>query len=452
MIASQIKFSQIEDRMDADYYRPEFMAAVIKLDRLSPIFLNEKLAYLTDGTHITPLYVEKGIKFLSSGNVDNLWVDFNDTKFITIKEHNGLRHCQPKPLDLLISKSGRIGNAGIVPEDTKEEFNIYEGLAVLRLNKDLNPFYVAVFIESRFGKIQIERATKGVSQPHLHLDEIRKIKIPLPSTSFQSHIKSLVTAAHEKLKEAQRKLQETEEVLEKELGWRELELNHDKAFVTSFSNLERRFDPEYFKPRYERIKEVLTAKGAKPLSEAVKVISKRADFRKSPDKIINYVAIADIDSESSQIVAHTEMPAYQAPSRATYEIKEGYILTATSGNSTGTKNHASCFVTRDKDGFICTNGLVPLQPKEGTEPLYLLFYLKSPFFLEQVRRELTGAAIPAISLESMKQILVYLPSSGVQEKIATLFEVSNRLRTESRELIERAKKEVEEMIEGSSAN
>ena len=334
-----------------------------------------------------------------------------------------------------------------MPEDVDEEFNIYEGLAILRLTKDLNPFYLATFIESHFGNIQVERATKGVSQPHLHLEEIRKIKIPIPSPSFQSHIESLIKTAYKKRKGAKKKLQEAEEILEKELGWKGLELNHDKAFETSVSNLERRFDPEYFKPRYEGIKKVLLAKGAKPLDEAVNIIIKRADFRKTPDKRIKYVAIADIDSETSQIVSHTDIPAYQAPSRATYEIKEGYILTATSGNSTGTKRHASCFVTKKEDGFICTNGLIPLKSKEDTEPLYLLFYLKSPFFLEQVRRELTGAAIPTISIKDLKQVLVYLPALEIQKEIANLVAIANQIRIESRDLIEQAKHHIEEMIE-----
>ncbi len=447
MITSEIKFSQMEERMDADFFRPEFMATIDVLEKVKPVLLDEKLDYITDGTHVTPLYVKKGIKFLSSSNVDNLWVDFTEAKYITKKEHASLKHCQPKPRDTLISKSGRIGNAGVVPEDINEEFNIYEGLAILRVTKDLNPYYVAVFLESRFGHVQIDRSTKGVSQPHLHLEEIRRIKIPIPSPSFQSHIESLVKTAYEKRKEAQKKLQEAEEILEKELGWRELELNHDRAFATSFSHLERRFDPEYFKPRYERIKEVLLSKGAKPLSEAVKLITKKADFRKTPDKIIKYVAIADIVPESSQIVSHTEMLSYQAPSRATYEIKEGQVLTAVSGISRDPKKQVACYVSKKQNGYICTNGFAVLEPKEKTDPFYLLFYLKSPFYTEQIVRELTGSTIPAISFEDLKQVFVYLPSIKIQKEIAKLVEASNQLRTESRDLIEQAKKEVEEMIE-----
>lgn len=440
----------MEDRMDAGFYRPEYLNAAEKISSLSNLKTIEEIAsIITNGaTPLGPLYAESGIKFLRAENIRELGMDDSDVVYIYEKDHNTLARSALKNKDALLTIKGKVGDVAVV-QDLKEETNINQDIAKIRLKNtiDYNPFYIAAFLASKIGMVETRRRATGAINPFLQLSELKKIKIPIPSPSFQSHIESIVKTAYEKRKEAQRKLQEAEEILEKELGWRELELNHDKVFETSFSHLERRFDPEYFKPRYEGIKEVLHAKNAKPLSEAVKVITKRADFRKTPDKIIKYVAIADVDPESSQIVSYTEMPAYQAPSRATYTIKEGYILTATSGNSTGTKRHASCFVTAKEDGFICTNGVVPLYPKEGTEPLYLLFYLKSPFFLEQVRRELTGAAIPAISLEDLKQILVYLPSIKIQNEIARLVDSSNKLRTESRDLINQAKREVEELIE-----
>lgn len=441
----------MEDRIDAEYYLPGVLEVRSKINKWPNAVSLERITKVFDGPFGSEIhavdYVDVGIPFLRTDDVEECFIKIGNFTYIRPEDHKRISRSTIFPNDVVITKTGAYyGVAAVVPAELKEA-NIRADLAGIRPHKELNPFYLAVFLNSHFGYTQIRSERSGGSRPRIIIENLKSIKIPIPSPSFQSHIESLVKTAYEKRKEAQRKLQEAEEILEKELGWRELELNHDKAFETSFSHLERRFDPEYFKPRYERIKEVLLAKGAKPLSEAVKIITKRADFRKTPDKIIKYVAIADIDPESSQIISHTEMPAYQAPSRATYEIKEGYILTATSGNSTGTKRHASCFVTAKEDGFICTSGLIPLQPKEGTEPLYLLFYLKSPFFLEQVKRELTGAAIPAISLEDMKQVLVYLSVKEIQKEIAKLMEASNQLRMESRDLIEQAKKEVEEMIE-----
>jgi restriction endonuclease S subunit len=451
MITSEIKFSQMEDRMDAEYYKPEFLQMEEILSNQSSTFqiTNLKKDIIHPKEFKREYSQTGGIPFLRVTDIIRGYIDTSNVEFVYPLAN--IDYNKVYEGDILISRSGTVG----IPAIVTEEFNgasISADFLILRLKTQIQdriivPYYIYIFLASKYGIAQTQRNLIGCVQKHINTEGLSAIKIPIPSPSFQSHIESLVKTAREKRKEAQRELQEAEEMLEKALGWKGLELNHERAFETSVSHLERRFDPEYFKPRYERIKKVLLAKNAKPLSEGVKIVTKRTDFRKTPDKIIKYVAIADIDPESSQIISHTEMPAYQAPSRATYEIKEGCILTATSGNSTGTKRHASCFVTEKENDFICTNGLVPLQPKESTEPLYLLFYLKSPFFLEQVRRELTGAAIPAISLEDMKQILIYLPSKEIQKKISKLIEASNQLRTESRDLIEQAKRKVEEMVE-----
>jgi restriction endonuclease S subunit len=454
MITSEIKFSQMEDRMDATFYKPEYITASNLLESLKAtssfrlVDFKELTKEVRKGIFyiLKEDYIDKGIPFIRVSNINDVFLNGSDLVYISErKNREEIKTCLSDG-DLVVSKSGTVGNVSIVTKDFVP-CNISQDVIGIKLREGVSPYYICIFFWTKIGSKILERGKSLAVQSHLTLDYLRDLKIPIPPPLFQSRIESLVKTAYEKRKEAQRKLQEAEEILERKLGWKELELNHDKAFETSFSHLERRLDPEYFKPRYERIKEVLLSKDAKPLSEAVKVITKRADFRKTPDKIINYVAIADINPESSQIISHTEMPAYQAPSRATYEIREGQILTAVSGVSRDSKKQISCYVTKKQNNYICTNGFAVLEPKENIEPLYLTFYLKSPFYTEQLVRELTGATIPAISLEDMKQVLVYLPSIKIQKEIAKLMEMSNYLRIESRDLIEQAKREVEEMIE-----
>lgn len=444
----------MEDRMDATFYKPEYITASNLLESFKAtssfklVDFKELAKEVRKGIFyiLKEDYIDKGIPFIRVSNINDVFLNDNDLVYISErKNREEIKTCLVQG-DLVVSKSGTVGNVSIVTEDFSP-CNISQDVIGIKLREVVSPYYLCIFFWTKIGSTILERGKSLAVQSHLNLDYLRDFKIPLPSPSFQSHIESLVKTAYEKRKEAQKKLQEAEEILEKELGWKELELNHDKAFETRFSHLERRFDPEYFKPRYERIKEVLLAKGAKPLSEAVKVITKRADFRKTPDKIIKYVAIADIDPESSQIISHTEMPAYQAPSRATYEIREGQILTAISGISRNPKKQVSCYISKKQNGYICTNGFAVLEPKQKTELLYLLFYLKSSFYTEQIIRELTGSTIPAISFEGLKQVLIYLSSLGIQKEIAKFVETSNRLRIESSDLIKQAKREVEEMIE-----
>ena len=50
-------------------------------------------------------------------------------------------------------------------------------------------------------------------------------------------------------------------------------------------------------------------------------------------------------SDYSEIHRQLNAPIYQLPSRASYEIKKGDILTSVSGNAIGTKKHASAIIT-----------------------------------------------------------------------------------------------------------
>ena len=87
----------------------------------------------------------------------------------------------------------------------------------------------------------------------------------------------------------------------------------------------------------------------------------------------------------------------------------------------------------EADGAICSNGLAVLRDVRGVDPAFLLCYLRSEPFLRQVRRLLTGHAIPAISHADLGTVLVPLPSPSNQARIATRFARVDGLRRELRQ-------------------
>jgi restriction endonuclease S subunit len=95
----------------------------------------------------------------------------------------------------------------------------------------------------------------------------------------------------------------------------------------------------------------------------------------------------------------------------------------------------SAMVTEEYEGAVCTNGFRILQPKRGTNPYYLLHYLRTPYFLQQVYRYRTGAAIPAISDEDLGRVLVYIAPAEEQRRIAQKVEESFSLRKKSRDML-----------------
>ena len=85
------------------------------------------------------------------------------------------------------------------------------------------------------------------------------------------------------------------------------------------------------------------------------------------------------------------------------------------------------------DGAICTNGFRVLRNFK-VDPYYLLFYLKSKYFLDQVSVLRTGAAIPNISDNDFKNLLISIPSDEsireISEKVKKSFQLRMRSKNE----------------------
>ena len=65
---------------------------------------------IIDGTHHTPKYTERGIKFLRVTDVQRKTIDETKLKYISKVEHHVLiKRCNPQRGDLLLSKNGTIG-------------------------------------------------------------------------------------------------------------------------------------------------------------------------------------------------------------------------------------------------------------------------------------------------------------------------------------------------------
>ena len=138
------------------------------------------------------------------------------------------------------------------------------------------------------------------------------------------------------------------------------------------------------------------------------------------------------------MTSYSKIRVHEAPSRASYDIQEGDVITAVAGNSVGTKNHATAFITSDFDGCICTNGFRVLRVK-NINPYYLFIFLKSDLFLSQVFQLRTGAAIPSVSDEDLKNILIPMSSKKNQRQIEKNVKQSFALRKKSKDLLERIK-------------
>jgi type I restriction enzyme S subunit len=143
---------------------------------------------ITDGTHHTPTYVEKGVPFLSVKDMSGGELDFSATKFITADEHETLRkRCNPEKGDLLLTKIGTTGVPVVI--DTDVPFSIFVSVALIKLPwEHISVTYLKFLISAPFVKAQSAAGTEGVGNKNLVLRKIEDFLLAIPPLAEQHRI------------------------------------------------------------------------------------------------------------------------------------------------------------------------------------------------------------------------------------------------------------------------
>ena len=163
----------LKDRFDCNYYNPRYKPIfdTIKQSKYEVKDLgDETVAYVTDGEHGNPIYVDDGIIFLRGINITNEGIDLeNNIKYITETENNKILKSELRPNDILITIVGSIGKAAIVPEGIPK-INISRDIARVVPSKNINSKYLLFYLESSLGQMQLQRETTGSIQSGVYLE------------------------------------------------------------------------------------------------------------------------------------------------------------------------------------------------------------------------------------------------------------------------------------------
>ena len=197
--------------------------------------------------------------------------------------------------------------------------------------------------------------------------------------------------------------------------------NQHMFLADSKSVTSERFDLNFHHPKYQELHNSLLEKRGVPLSSLVQLNKQKSTQLSEPSNVVRYVELSDVSNQYGEIVNSETLCVFDLPSRASYDITTGDIITAVAGNSIGTTNHVSAFVNEEFNGCVCSNGFRVLKVDQNLiDPLYLLFFFSSKEFQDQIFRLRTGAAIPAISDSDFLSVLVPRLSETAENDISRL--------------------------------
>ena len=154
--------------------------------------LSEVCEIVSKGTTPTTYghsFVSSGVPFLRAEDITGGPVDFSSVTFhITKKTHDFLARSKLYPGDLLVTIAGTLGRVGYVP-DAAPEANCNQAVAFARVDptKAYVKFLCYVLQVQEILAPFTELKAGGTIQ-NLNLEQVRRIKIPLPDLSTQWHI------------------------------------------------------------------------------------------------------------------------------------------------------------------------------------------------------------------------------------------------------------------------
>ena len=209
----------------------------------------------------------------------------------------------------------------------------------------------------------------------------------------------------------------------------------ENSFSINYNELNGRFDYDFYSPENRKMFFDLNNVKTVRLGDICDIIKIKSRKLKDPNLTVEYVELSDINTHSYEIINSTTYQVHELPSRASYEIEEGDIITAIAGNSVGTRKHATALVTKEYEGSICTNGFRVLRNFK-VDSYFLLYFLKSEMFLKQMFMYRTGAAIPNVSDTDLANTLIKLPNDTTIKEISRKMKKAFELRQESRNQIE----------------
>jgi len=436
-------------RIDAEYYRPAFIRLddILSSKQPLPIYAIAKTLRSFGAYSLMNqvFYQESGIPFLRCIDIEEGYADFSNVIFIDENSHRLLWKSEVTAGQVLLAMSGSVGNAAVARPTWNYPVNSSQDLAKITLKEEYDPYYVATFLNSKYGRFQTERLPVGSVQQHVFLWQISSIKIPYYERLSQK-VSRVNDNAIQQLESSLSFYSQADRLLLSELGLTDWKPTRHLTFVRDYSQVSaaRRIDAEHFHPKYSELRDHIRnyRHGYQKITDIARNSGEIADPRAHPETAYRYIELADINQAIGTIESSNDIKGKDAPSRARMVLRTGDVIASTVEGSLD----KVALVSQDYDGAIGSTGFFVLRPRTVASG-YLLSLTKSIVVREQMRCESSGTILAAIPAKSLGNVIVPNIPSDKRDEIASLVQQSHQARREAKALLKKAKRAVEIAIE-----
>ena len=233
-----------------------------------------------------------------------------------------------------------------------------------------------------------------------------------------------------------------------ELGFRNSKLRDDLSFAVNLSSVRKsnRVDSDFFQPKYQEIIEKIEKyNGGFDLIK--NQFKQNKSLSKKDKEFYDYVEISDVNVSNGEIIPN-KIARGEIPANGKIVLHRGDLLISKVRPYRG----AVSFIDFEAENLLGSGAFTILQEKTDYKKEVLMIFLKLDFIKDLLLRYNCGTSYPVIKDEDILNLQIPLINPDVQEEIVGLVKMSHEARKKSKELLEEAKRKIEEMIEKGSEN
>lgn len=331
------------------------------------------------GSGVTPrggeaVYKSEGHPFVRSQNVGLGHLILDDIAYIDENTHQRQKNTELQLDDVLLNITGAsIGRSALVNQQIVGG-NVNQHVCIIRANKKLIPSFLCNFLLSQYGQKQIESFQAGGNRQGLNFEQIKSIKIGLPSVEEQKKIADLLLLI-------------------------ERRITTQNKIIEDLKKLKSAIIHRCYSSQTNMI----------PLSELLKQCSDRN--RSGSDLQVlsvsnKYGFIAQSNQFEDREVASDDTSNYKVVKKGMFAYNPARI------------NVGSIALYEMDGNGIVSPMYVCFTTKSELLPSYLKYYFASQTFKHEMYKRLEGSVRLCLTFEELCNIEIHLPSIEQQKNIS----------------------------------
>ena len=347
-----------------------------------------EISDVRDGTHDSPSYLNDGHPFVTSKNVKDGYINYDDIKYISDEDFEAInKRSKVDVNDILMGMIGTIGNLALIR--TEPDFAI-KNVALIKDTKQVSYMYLYHYLQSSSTERQLLSGLDGGTQKFVSLKNIRELNIMVPSEAEQLKVGNFIESLDHLITLHQRKYINGKK--EELLAWEQRKL--------------------------EDIIEKLTGGASIAPDDYVD-----AGYRTIPKGAVNSSGIADMSG--CKIVSEDFFKKNISSKTSSGEL----VTSLRDLVSTAPNMGRIVRICGDYEDFLMPQGVYSIIVKKKISEDFLIAYSNSPEYRKIIMAEKNGSTQVHIRNGEFLNIDIPLPSYEEQMKIGKQFNYLDHLIT-----------------------